>query len=109
LINRIIKDNFEVEKIMKKLLLIFVFLFLFAACSNSQSDDASDSAAIEQACVEEGGTFLAEFNECENISEAVCTDLGGLYDECGSSCRHEPADAICTMQCVELCAFDSDQ
>jgi hypothetical protein len=95
---------------MKKVLLVLVFFLLLAACSSSESDEAPeavDSAELEQACLDEGGIFIAEQDECEDISEDACTDLGGTYDSCASACRHEPADAICTAQCVLVCSFDA--
>jgi hypothetical protein len=96
---------------MKKVILVLFFSLFLAACSGSESDEAPDevdSAEIEQACVDEGGIFIAEHNECEDISEDACTELGGAYDSCASACRHEPADTICTAQCVLVCSFDAD-
>jgi hypothetical protein len=65
-----------------------------------------DEAAIEQACVDAGGVYIAEHVECELISEAACADMGGTFDECASACRHEPEDVVCTANCVPLCTFD---
>ncbi|HSG16322.1 MAG TPA: hypothetical protein VLE70_08370 [Anaerolineae bacterium] len=95
---------------MKKVTLILVFFLFLAACSSSESDEAQevDSAELEQACLDEGGIFIAEHNECEDISEDACTELGGEYDECASACRHEPADMVCTAQCVLVCSFDTE-
>lgn len=64
-----------------------------------------DSAAIENACLGAGGTYVVEHNECENMSAAACEGMGGTFDECGSACRHMPADAMCTAQCVPVCSF----
>lgn len=87
---------------MKKPLLIFVTLTVFltiilAACGSGVS---------EQDCVDAGGTWLADYNECEDISEAACTELDGTYDPCASACRHEPEGTVCTQQCVLVCSFE---
>ena len=94
---------------MKKLFLIFAFVFLLAACGGSGTTEEIDFAEVEQVCLDEGGLFLSEFNECENISEATCTDLGGTFDACGSACRHEPDDVVCTQQCIQVCSFESTE
>ena len=94
---------------MKKVVLLLVLMTLLAACSRSESDEApeaQDSVALEQACLDEGGIFIAEHNECEDISEAACTTMGGSYESCASACRHEPADVMCTAQCVQVCSLD---
>ena len=88
---------------MNKLVLVVVLVLLLAACGGSSK---VDPAEVEQACLEAGGIFVEEHVECEQISEATCTDMGGIFDECGSSCRHEPEDVICAMVCVPLCTFD---
>lgn len=96
---------------MKKVVLFLVFSLFLAACGSSDSDKApegADSAELEQACLAEGGIFIAGHNECEDISEDACTELGGVYDSCASACRHEPAETICTAQCVLVCSFDAD-
>jgi hypothetical protein len=97
---------------MKHLISAIVLTMLLAGCCGSppsRSQDnllQEDSASIEQVCLEAGGTYLAEHNECEDISQEACTAMEGAFDACGSSCRHQPADAVCTAQCVLLCTFD---
>ena len=54
-------------------------------------------------CVGNGGTWLAEFNECEYISESQCSEMNGIFNECESACRHDPDAEICTAQCVPVC------
>lgn len=96
---------------MRKLGTIVVVFMLLAACSSSQTAETERAAPqmvgaeLEQACLEAGGTFIAEHNECENISEAACEAMGGAFDACASACRHQPPEVICTMQCVQVCAF----
>ena len=53
-----------------------------------------------------GGTWLAESNECEGISEVNCLELGGEFNECASACRNNPEAQICTLQCVLVCQFN---
>jgi hypothetical protein len=88
---------------MKKLAFVTVFVLLLAACGG---DAKVNPAEVEEACLEAGGTYVEEHVECEQISEAACSDMGGTFDECGSSCRHEPEDVVCAMVCVPLCTFD---
>jgi hypothetical protein len=95
---------------MKESVLVIALAVLLAACNNPLAPDTPsevDSAAIEEACLQAGGTFVAEHIECEQISEGACTDMGGVFDECGSPCRHEPEDVICAAMCVPVCSFDA--
>ena len=88
---------------MKKLVFVIVLVMLLAACGRSPE---VDSEAVEEACLEAGGIYVAEHVECEQISEQTCTDMEGTFDECGSPCRHEPEDVVCAAMCVPLCTFD---
>ena len=92
---------------MKNLVLVVVFGVLISACV--APPDATprpiDNTAMENACVDAGGKYLAQFNECENISEASCTTMGGTYEGCASACRHLPEAVMCTAQCVPVCSF----
>ena len=88
---------------MKRLVLVVVLILLLVAngCSSKV-----DPAEVEEACLEAGGIYVEEHVECEQVSEAVCSDMGGTFDECASSCRHEPEGVVCAMVCVPLCTFD---
>ncbi len=58
-------------------------------------------------CEKKGGTWLGNYRECENISENVCKEIGGIFNECSSACRHSTdPKAICTMNCVPLCTLN---
>jgi hypothetical protein len=97
---------------MKKLIPVLLLALLLVACGRSEPDESrgitlEESMALEQACSEANGKFLAEHNECEDISEEACKEMEGTFDECASSCRHEPADAVCVMVCVPLCSFEA--
>jgi len=64
------------------------------------------SSDVALACEQAQGNWLAEFNECEWISEAVCSQLGGTFKECESACRNDPDAMVCTLQCVAVCDFN---
>jgi hypothetical protein len=93
------------EKTMKKVFFILAISILLVACGGSNGNDL-DTAEIEQMCVDGGGTFVSEYNECEFISEDICTEMGGEFDECASACRHEEGSVACTANCVPLCTFE---
>jgi hypothetical protein len=59
-----------------------------------------------EACQELGGNPLAEYGECEHISESACEYLGGTFNECESACRNDPDAEMCTLQCVIVCDFN---
>ena len=94
---------------MKLLMLVIVCSVLVSACASPATPAPTpapvDGAALEKACTDAGGKYLALFKECENVSSAACTALGGTFDECASACRHAPEAVMCTAQCVPVCAF----
>ena len=92
---------------MKYLILVVVCGVLISACAVSATPTPTpvNSAAQEKACTDAGGKYLALFNECENVSSAACTTMGGTFDECASACRHAPEAVMCTAQCVPVCSF----
>jgi len=94
---------------MKKSLVILIGILIivmaYGVWQTSRSPEV-DLAPIAAICAEEGGTWLADHKECENIGVALCVELGGAYDGCTSACRHNPdVTAPCTMQCVPVCSF----
>jgi nitrogen fixation-related uncharacterized protein len=91
-------------------IIALVVILIWAVASDGTDDSeaappATEIVTTEQACLGAGGTYISEHNECEFISAASCEEMGGAFDECGSSCRHEPADTMCTANCVPLCTF----
>jgi len=60
---------------------------------------------LEEQCTQNGGQWLAEFSECEYISESQCSEMNGIFSECESACRHDPDAEICTAQCVPVCVI----
>lgn len=88
---------------MKKTILLFfpmALVLLFSGCSLlNMHFEKSDG------CQANNGTWLANYQECEYVSEDWCQQVGGLFDSCTSACRHDPKAQSCTMQCVPVCSF----
>lgn len=84
-------------------LALAVTTVLFSACAAGQK--------LTELCKENGGTWLAKYQECEYIPRDVCESAGGEFAECESACRNETAEdgspIPCTMQCVQVCKFDA--
>ncbi|HLC96580.1 MAG TPA: eight-cysteine-cluster domain-containing protein [Candidatus Nanoarchaeia archaeon] len=79
-------------------------------CSANGQTFVEDISGDSQAkCEAVEGTWLDQYKECEYISEADCTSLGGSFQECASACRHDPTAEICTMQCVPVCSLNNSQ
>ncbi|MCA9459018.1 MAG: hypothetical protein KC550_00555 [Nanoarchaeota archaeon] len=57
-------------------------------------------------CENAQGTWLEEYNECEYISQELCQEMKGTFNECESACRNDPNAQMCTMQCVAVCNFN---
>ena len=53
----------------------------------------------------EGSRWLEEHQECEFMAEETCTELGGEFNFCASSCRHDPDAMVCNLMCVQVCQF----
>ena len=89
------------------LILVTIAVVLYGVWAANQSSGI-DLGPVATICTDEGGTWLAEYGECESLSTETCTELGGIDEECASACRHnsDPA-APCTMQCVHVCSFGS--
>lgn len=68
----------------------------------------------EALCLESGGKWLEEFEECESqesdkgLSQEQCEADGGVYRECNSACRHSQLTPPppCTGVCVKTCTFN---
>lgn len=54
-------------------------------------------------CIQHGGNWLWQYNECERITQAKCNEIGGNFNGCESSCRHDPQAQMCIMLCVPVC------
>lgn len=98
---------------MKKnvwLILLLIFLILlggyFLFLKNNSEINLKN---IAEDCVRNSGEWLADYQECEYVNQEWCQSQGGIFNECGSACRHqedsEGESIICTMQCVPICKF----
>jgi hypothetical protein len=61
------------------------------------------------ACEQNGGKWLANYNECEaasgGLDESTCKEHGGSFNECDSACRHDPNAQGCIEVCINVCKF----
>jgi hypothetical protein len=62
---------------------------------------------LEKSCATAKGNWLADYKECENAGKDWCDSNKGVFNECGSACRHDPKAQVCTMNCVPVCSFGS--
>ena len=51
--------------------------------------------------------WLDDHFECELADKEWCETNEGHFQECGSRCRHEDEESICTMECVVYCDFSA--
>lgn len=67
------------------------------------------SSSARQACSDANGYWLSEHSECTGINQVQCQAAGGTFEECASSCRHDPQypNVPCILLCVPVCAFSS--
>ncbi len=78
-------------------------------CIYSPSNVTNYYKCIANFCTLNGGTWVDNYYECENISEKVCSAKNGIFTSCASSCRHfieeNPGvtDVMCTQECVDVC------
>lgn len=61
-------------------------------------------------CTEMGAEWGETYKECSAefslpSIESYCEEYGGVYNECASTCRHNPNAEVCTMNCVQVCSF----
>ena len=80
-------------------------ILALTSCANI-SEEQETMESIVASCASNGGEWLPDFNECESLSQAVCEELGGNFNECASACRHSEDPLMpCTMQCILVCEF----
>lgn len=58
-----------------------------------------------QYCIENGGKWIVESKECENISDQVCKKMKGSYNNCADPYRNDKAK-ICIQKCVRVCKIN---
>lgn len=61
----------------------------------------------QEQCESLSGKYLPNYAECEDISQTDCDKLGGQFNECASSCRHNPNTEVCIMMCVPVCQINT--
>jgi len=86
------------------LLVVVVGAYFYYENIDSVGDGVVPNA-LAVICDRDGGIWIAEFNECENITENECSMLGGDYDGCASACRNLDGVDGCIAVCVEVCSF----
>ena len=76
--------------------------------SNGDNRGGGSLDDMKSICELNDGEWLEDYNECEYISESVCSEMGGEFDECASACRNDPdyPEVACTMQCVPVCSIE---
>ena len=68
-------------------------------------EDVSDTNSFEEKCLNEGGDWLSEHNECEHVNKDFCEKTEGIYDSCASACRHDEDADMCIQVCVPVCGY----
>jgi len=63
---------------------------------------------IGELCVDDGGIWLTDFDECEGLSQEWCDSKGGNFYECESACRHDSSAKVCIEMCIPVCKFGED-
>jgi hypothetical protein len=92
---------------MKKIISVLFLAVLISGCSPSENEAVGGLDLDQKAtsCAAANGKWLAEQKECEYVSKEWCDQEGGVFQECGSACRHNPEAEMCTKQCVIFCKF----
>jgi hypothetical protein len=83
--------------------------FICDTSFTEEIDDIEVLPTLEELCTEEGGNWIDDAQECEGIPKETCENLGGNFNECASACRNDPDAVVCTMQCVLVCEFDTEE
>ncbi|MFH0846232.1 MAG: Gmad2 immunoglobulin-like domain-containing protein [Patescibacteria group bacterium] len=87
---------------MKKIIYLIIIVLILGGVYLFKENS---SKSIVSACIQNNGTWIFEQEECEGISQNWCDINGGIFNECGSACRHEKEAVMCTLQCVPFCSF----
>lgn len=74
---------------------------------STPSNQATDSQTF---CQSNSGTWDSQYQECTNLpssdAQSLCTQAGGVYNECASPCRHNTdLDIGCAAVCVPVCTY----
>jgi hypothetical protein len=83
---------------------IFEYEFSNITSDHTISVTFDQNLSQQESCVEGGGTWVGENNECLDISETACINYGGSYEWCASACRYT-SNVGCTFICIQVCTF----
>jgi len=96
---------------MKKIIILVIGLLIIMALAAvvyftwPKKELATDQEGLAQSCQKNSGAWLADYQECENVTKEWCENSSGIFFECESACRHNPQAEICTLQCIPVCKF----
>lgn len=69
-------------------------------------NDQRDVESLATLCTTNGGKWDLEYLECIGLASNICEDNGGVYNDCGSVCRHSKIPGMaCIAVCQRYCAF----
>lgn len=85
-------------------ILILIGVFAFAIFFDSEVLNYSSELGIT--CEDFGGDWVADYSECEFLSEDYCSLMGGEFFECESACRHELEPGPCVLMCIPVCKIE---
>ncbi|MGM5481707.1 MAG: Kazal-type serine protease inhibitor domain-containing protein [Nanobdellota archaeon] len=71
--------------------------------------DEPSEISLEEQCQSRDGKWIAEYEECEGVTESECNEMDGEYHSCASACRHDPDATMCTKQCVIVCDLSKQE
>lgn len=87
----------------------FILVLLLNNTKTPTNNNVESKSELQTYCEANNGTWIEESEECEGISEVMCVNKGGVFNECASACRNNPEQEVCTLQCVQVCEFGVDQ
>jgi len=76
-------------------------------CATSSGGHFVEPIPESSDCERMGGTWDMAAQECTGIDAPACQEIGGKFNPCASACRNDPQATVCTMQCVQVCEFDT--
>lgn len=88
------------------ILIVFFTLVALVFFISKLDNDSKNFNSLSEKCINSGGIWIQKYSECESISEEDCLSLGGVFEFCGSACRHDSNEMICTLQCIDYCKFN---
>lgn len=97
-------NSTNLQNILLIILGILVILLSIVNLVKEASNTKEDALNLEEECLLEDGNWLMAYNECEGISQEKCEELGGVFQDCASACRHQESE-FCIEVCVQVCSF----